>query len=140
MMEANSIFTSWHVVYLEMQPHVESHSQHSYRNNILLLRLNGDLLISNHPKQDPSLEGPSHYLVCLGSNDAWKVAYQTRLQFESLRSQRSFPGRRYDLLPWLGLKLQMQLSEEQGQSQVMVDSDLKVSSLPPVSPEHHRDH
>lgn len=33
---------------------------------------------------------------------------------------------RYELLPWLGLKLQMQLAEEVGMSQVMLDGEFKV--------------
>jgi len=32
---------------------------------------------------------------------------------------------KYDVLDWLGVKLHMQLSNEPGQSQVMVDSDVK---------------
>ena len=32
---------------------------------------------------------------------------------------------KYDVLDWLGVKLHMQLSNEAGQSQVMVDSDVK---------------
>ena len=36
---------------------------------------------------------------------------------------------RYELLPWLGLKLQMQLAEEKGMSQVMLDGEFKVCLL-----------
>ena len=36
---------------------------------------------------------------------------------------------RYDVTNWLGFKLQMQLAEEAGMSQVMLDTELKVSAV-----------
>ena len=33
------------------------------------------------------------------------------------------------MTPWLGFKLQMQLAEEAGMSQVMLDTELKVKAV-----------
>ena len=75
-----------------------------------------------------SIVGSGQKLAFAALNYSWKASINSVKASESY-FQGSHLLCRYELLPWLGLKLQMQLAEEKGMSQVMLDGEFKVNFL-----------